>query len=347
MRASRKRRRVIGASRMRTPVACATAFATAAAVGTIGGSPSPREPTLGGLRIGLVDELHHDLGTVAHGRDDVVLEAGVHDGAGGRVDDALFREREPQRLQHAALDLACRGKRIDDAPDVVDGHDALDADLARRLVDRDLRDLAAEGLDAQALGVRPARSRADEAGVAELLRDLGDRPLQGAVRLSHLAAAQRQVARRDLEQSPGEREQLVAHSAGRRRARRGHGRRRHRAARDRARMPGTRSCRSRPAPLDRQAEHFGGDLREDGRHAGADVLRPGHDGRAPVLPIRTIACAGGPPLPHQICPGDAHARGAGRRATVACAARRDDPSPRARRRGGSRHRGASTSRGYR
>ena len=42
-------------------------------------------------------------------------------------------------LQHAALDLARGPEPVDDAADVVDGDDALDANLADRRVDRDLR----------------------------------------------------------------------------------------------------------------------------------------------------------------------------------------------------------------
>ena len=45
--ASSTRSRVSGSAAARRPVACANAFAIAAAVGTIGGSPSPFEPTFG------------------------------------------------------------------------------------------------------------------------------------------------------------------------------------------------------------------------------------------------------------------------------------------------------------
>ena len=45
--ASSTRSRVSGSAFARRPVACANAFAIAAAVGTIGGSPRPFEPTFG------------------------------------------------------------------------------------------------------------------------------------------------------------------------------------------------------------------------------------------------------------------------------------------------------------
>ena len=45
--ASSTRSRVSGSAAARRPVACANAFAIAAAVGTIGGSPRPFAPTFG------------------------------------------------------------------------------------------------------------------------------------------------------------------------------------------------------------------------------------------------------------------------------------------------------------
>ena len=72
-----------------------------------------------------------------------------------------------------ALDLARRGQRVDDPPDIVDGDDPLDAHLAEAGVDGDLRDLAAERVDDEAVRVRAARAGAVDRRVAELLRHLG------------------------------------------------------------------------------------------------------------------------------------------------------------------------------
>ena len=168
----------------------------------------------------------------------------VHDGARGRIDHALLHEREAEALQHAALDLAARLQRRDDAADVVHGDDALDRDLARRDVDGDLRDLAAERVHAHAVGVRAARAGADELRLAELAGDLDDRLAQRAVERDELAVDDLEVVRRDLEDVAGELEQLAAQVVGRR-AHGGRDRRhRLRAARDRARR--RRSASSRP-----------------------------------------------------------------------------------------------------
>ena len=59
--------------------------------------------------------------------------------------------------------------------------DALDADDARARVDRHLRDLAAERVDAEALGVRAARAGAVDRRVAELPRHLDDVDVERAV----------------------------------------------------------------------------------------------------------------------------------------------------------------------
>ena len=157
--ASSTRSRVRGSAAARRPVACANAFAIAAAVGTIGGSPSPLAPTFGRFASGDVREVDHDLGHVGDRRDLVVVEVRVDRNARRRVDDELLRERERHPLQDAALDLARGGERVDDPPDVVDGDDPLDAHLAEAGIDRDLRDLAAERVDDEAVRVRRRASR--------------------------------------------------------------------------------------------------------------------------------------------------------------------------------------------
>ena len=61
---------------------------------------------------------------------------------------------------------------------------ALDGDDARARVDRDLRDLAAERVDAEAVGVRAARARAVDRRVAELAGHLDDVDVERAVAAS-------------------------------------------------------------------------------------------------------------------------------------------------------------------
>ena len=58
----------------RSPSAAATAFATAAAVGMIGGSPSPFTPIVERCGSGSSSELDDDLGRVGHRQELVVLE---------------------------------------------------------------------------------------------------------------------------------------------------------------------------------------------------------------------------------------------------------------------------------
>ena len=128
---SNTRAGVSGRPAARRPVACANALAIAAAVGTIGGSPSPFAPRFGRFASGPVDEVDDDLGHVGDRRHLVVVEMAVHGDPGRRVDEQLLGERVADALDDAALDLARRRERVDDPPDVVDGDDALDRDDAR------------------------------------------------------------------------------------------------------------------------------------------------------------------------------------------------------------------------
>src|SRR5207247_9544852 len=90
-----------------------------------------------------VDELHGDLrGHVLDRRHLVVFEVAVHDPARRSVDEALFAEREAERLEHTALDLRPRGRRIDDAADVVERDDVLDRDLADAHAELDLSEMS-------------------------------------------------------------------------------------------------------------------------------------------------------------------------------------------------------------
>ena len=168
-------------------------------------------------------------------------------------------------------------------------------------IDRDLRDLAAERVHAHAVGIRAARARADELRLAELARDLDDRLAQRAVQ-------------RD--------ERAVDDAAGRRarpRRRRPRARAACRAGRrppsaPRARPTASSASRPRPARRRRSASSRPRRARDRAaaraprrRPARTPSSRPVPMSCAPVTtvttpswPMRTSACAGGPPPPHQI-----------------------------------------------
>src|SRR6185437_6068282 len=93
------------------------------------------------------------------------------------IEQPLLRERVPDALDHAALDLARRAERVDDAADVVDRRDALDVHFTGLDVDRDLDDVDAEREDAHAGRVRPARALAEDLRLLEHGDDLLQRGL--------------------------------------------------------------------------------------------------------------------------------------------------------------------------
>ena len=178
---------------------------------------------------------------------------------GRRVDDQLLGERVPDALDHAALDLARRTERVDDPTDVVDCDDALDGDDAGAGIDGDLRDLTAEGVDAEAVGVRAARAGPVDRRVAELAGHLDDVDVERAVARADTPVPHREVVRGDLEDVGRELEQDPPHLAGGAPDRGHHGGRRHRAAGD-----GPVEVRGRVAAacddvIERQAELLGGD----------------------------------------------------------------------------------------
>ncbi len=229
--------------------------------------------------MGVVD---HDLGHVGDRRDLVVVEVRVDGDARGRVDDELLREGERHPLQDAALDLARRGQRVHDPPDVVDGDDPLDPHLAERRVDRDLCDLAAEGVHDEAVGIGAAGARAVDRGVAELPGHLGHLDVDRAVARADPAVPDLEVAGCDLEDVARELEQGLAH-LGRGRPDGGHHRRRRLGAtRDRAVDVRPRVAAGHAHVVEREPELLGRDDLRPGQRAGADVLDPGDHGRVPV-----------------------------------------------------------------
>src|SRR5207248_3395406 len=131
----------------------------------------------------LVDELAHDLRHVGDGRHPVGVERRGEDAPRLGIEQSLFRERVADALDHPALDLARGAERIDDAPDVVDRRDTLDANLAGLDVDRHLDDVDAEGEDAHPRRIRAACALAEDLRLLEQADDLLDRrvPRQAAL----------------------------------------------------------------------------------------------------------------------------------------------------------------------
>src|SRR6266516_7236493 len=122
-----------------------------------------------------VDELGNDLRDVREGRNPVRVERAGENRARRRIDEALLRQRVPDALDDPALDLALGAERIDDAADVVDCDDLVDAHLSGLDVDGDLCNLDAERQDLHAGRVRPARSLPENLTALEQARDFGER----------------------------------------------------------------------------------------------------------------------------------------------------------------------------
>ena len=223
--------------------------------------------------------------------------------AGRRVDDELLRERVADPLEHAALDLARGAERVHDPADVVHGDDPFDAHLARAGVDGDLRDLAAECVDARAVRVRAAGAGAVDRRVASFSGHLDRRRRRARRRASGSGRRARvEVVGGDLEHVARRARAAFRRTfAGGRPHRRHHRRRRHRAAGDRPVDVRARVAAAHEHVVERQAELLGGDDLRRRQRARADVLDAGHHERMPSEPRRIVACAGGPPPPHQIC----------------------------------------------
>ena len=163
--------RVIGSERTSAPVASRIALAIAAAVGMIGGSPSPFEPRFVRCVSGSSIELADDLGHVRDRR-----------AACRRRESASARRRLPgssRRCSESVCPIACTippstwlrapsGLRI--RPTSWIGGDPLDADLARLDVDRHLGHLNAEREHAHAGRIRAACAGAEDLRALEQVR---------------------------------------------------------------------------------------------------------------------------------------------------------------------------------
>ena len=144
-----------------TPVASKMAFMMAGAVGISACSPTPLAPN-GPERLRGLDEMHLDIGHVADGRDQVVVQVL------GAAGDELLHQRQAQALGDAADDLALDLGRVDGAADIVRGDDPLDLDRAELDVDGDRGQLRAEAVGGVggALVVVERRRRRVEGGDA-------------------------------------------------------------------------------------------------------------------------------------------------------------------------------------
>ena len=172
---------MIGSEVTSAPVASRIAFAIAAAVGTIGGSPSPFEPRFVRCASGSSTKSQTISGTSAIVGSLYASSVLRQHRPGLRVVQPHLGERVAERLDDPALDLAAGAERVDHAADVVDRDDLLDDDLARADVDRDLGELDAEREHAHPGRVRAARALAEDLAVVEQAGDLLERP-RAAVR---------------------------------------------------------------------------------------------------------------------------------------------------------------------
>ena len=149
-------------------------------------------------------------------------------------------------------------------------------------IDRDLGDLAAEGVDAEAVGIRPSGAGPVDRRVAELGRHLDDVLVERAVARTDPPARDGQVLGRDLEDVRRKAQQLATHLAGRAADGRQHRRGRHRAARDRAVEIRLGVAAARRDTVECQPELLRRDDPRRGQRPGADVLDAGRDERATV-----------------------------------------------------------------
>ena len=220
----------------RRPVACANAFAIAAAVGTIGGSPSPFEPTFGRFASGMCGKVDHDLGHVCDRRESCSRRGAPLTGTpvvGSTTSSSVSAKAIPCSTPPSTWLDAVSGLTIRPTSWTATIRSTRTSPSAG--VDGDLRDLAAERVDDEAVRVRAARAGAVDRGVAELLRHLGHVGVDRAVGRADPAVPYLEISRSDLEDVARELKQRLAHLRRGRADGRHHRRRRLGAARDRAR----------------------------------------------------------------------------------------------------------------
>ncbi len=175
-------RGVIGSSCTSAPVASRIAFAIAAAVGTIGGSPRPFEPRLVRCSSGLSTNSHTISGTSAivgiRYESSVVVSTRPVSGSSRRSSESVW----PIPWMIPPSTWLARAERVDDPADVVHRGDPLHAHLAGLDVDGDLGHLHAEREHAHPGRVRAARALAEDLRASEHAEQLLERDGEIAVR---------------------------------------------------------------------------------------------------------------------------------------------------------------------
>ena len=313
---------VIGSDVTRTPIAFATAFATAAGVGMIGGSPTPFAPRLFAIGSGLLTASDDDLGDPRGARDRVAVEPQIEHSAAVRIGQVVLPQRHAEPLDHAALDLARVLHGVDEAADVVARHDLPHRYLAGIEVHLDIRDLHPERADRDPVGVRAPKPPAGDREVVHPSGELGDRqPALGRARDKQAPVLEPHVVRRGLEHRRRRIQQMPAGVLG------GHpdggpARRDRLAAGGEGAVGKRRVAEVEDHPLDGEREDLRGDLREGGFRPGADLLRADPDLRAavgvqPQLRVRGRRAGAAPHLARHAeaaplaVPGDRPGRGGG------------------------------------
>src|SRR5256714_13219332 len=112
------------------------------------------------MLVRFVDEVGDDLRDVGDRRHLVRVERLRQHRSGAWIQQSFLRERVPDSLDDAALDLARGLPRADHTADVVDRGDALDAYLPGLDVDCALCDVAPQGEDVHPRWVRSPRALA-------------------------------------------------------------------------------------------------------------------------------------------------------------------------------------------
>ena len=78
----------------------------------------------------LIHQHDVDLRNVGHPGEQIHLHVRIHHLAGVPIEDAILEQREVQRADDAAVDLAFGEQLVDDQPAVLHGEDPLDLDDA-------------------------------------------------------------------------------------------------------------------------------------------------------------------------------------------------------------------------
>ena len=132
--ASQTRSGVIGSCRTRAPMTFAIAFATAPAVGTHGGSPTPFEPFGPAFGVSVSIQAIVDLRRVGR-RDELVVEEVRVALTAELVELRSLGERLADAHHDAAVHLAVGADAVEDPPAVVGGRDPEHADDACVAID--------------------------------------------------------------------------------------------------------------------------------------------------------------------------------------------------------------------